>query len=313
MSLPCPFTVFRRTAGPILTASLMLVSAAIGAETKPFELNPDRVKISDPKGLNAKTYFVPGVNLVISCSGSVWAQSKKGGGNAQAHGIFYVQGLEKSLVQELARKVQDDFVAKLRETGATVLTYEDLKSDPLVTAHGRLSPDEKWGFPTTSKSPLTYIIATPTDAQSFARGIAASPTFWLQPMAKEKKLTVLTPEITFTVPQMWGEVDSGYKRDAAGIAVNSTMLLHGASIYVNNPQGSFTHIQIQTHGQRPASEVTGTVKKLSEDNTSFSSSWGRSSSDWVMKLDPDAFSDGVLRVGYAINTYVVAAVKKAQK
>jgi hypothetical protein len=250
---------------------------------------------------------------VISCSGSVWAQSKAGGGNAKAHGKFYVQGLEKPLLQELARKIQDDFVAKLRETGATVLTHEDLKADPLVTAHGRLSPDEKWGFPTTTKAPLTYIIAAPTDAQSFARGVAASPMFWLQPMAKEKKLIVLTPEITFTVPQMWGEVDSGYKRDSAGIAVNSTMLLQGASIFVNNPQGSFTNIQIMTHGQRPASEVTGTVKKLSEDKTQFSASWGQSSSDWVMKLDPEAFSNGVLRVGYAINDYVVAAVKKAQK
>ncbi len=251
--------------------------------------------------------------LVISCYGSVWAQSKKGGGNAQAHGKFYVRGLDKPLLQGLAQKLQGDFVAKLRATGATVLTHDDLKADPLVAGHGRLSPDDKWGFPTTSKDPLTYIRVTPTDEQQFERGLAASPTFWMHSLAKEKKLIVLLPEITFTVPQMWGEVDSGYKRDSAGIAVNSTMLLHGGMVYVDNPQGSFSSIQIQTHGKRPASEDTGAVRKMSEDTTNFSSSWGRYSSDWLMTLDPAAFSDGILRVGYAINDMTVAQVKKVQK
>lgn len=301
-----------RVAG-LFALSCFALAGSTRAEMKPFELNMDRVKIVDPKGLGAKTYFVPSVNLVVSCSGSVWAQSKKGGGNAQAHGKFYVSGLDKALLQDLARKLQDDFIAKLRATGATVLTYDDLKGDPAIAAHGRLSADAKWGFPTTTKDPLTYIRVTPTDEQEFERGLAASPTFWLHSLAKERKLTVLLPEITFTVPQMWGEVEAGYKRDSAGIAVNSVMLLHAGAIYVDNPQGSFTNIQIQTHGKRPASENTGTVQQMSLDKTQFSSSWGRSSSDWVMTLDPQAFSDGILRVGYAINSMVADQVKKVQK
>ena len=219
---PPLFSRVVRGTTPFLVSVLTLATVATAAETKSFELNPDRIKVVDPKGLAAQTYFVPGVNLVISCSGSVWAQSKKGGANAQAHGKFYVQGLDKSLVQELARKVQDDFVAKLRATGATVLTYDDLKSDPLVAGHGRRTADAKWNLPTRSKDPLTYIIATPTDAQAFEPGLAASAAFWLHAMAKEKKLIVLLPEITFTVPQMWGEVDAGYQRDSAGIAVIAT-------------------------------------------------------------------------------------------
>jgi hypothetical protein len=302
-----------RVAGLLLVSFVAMSTSLLRAEMKPFELNMERVKIVDPKGLAAPTYFVPSANLVVSCYGSVWAQSKKGGGNAQAHGKFYVRGLEKPLLQELARKVQDDFVAKLRATGATVLTYDDLKDHPLIAGRGRLSPDTKWGFPTWTQDPLTYLRVTPTDAQEFERGMAASPAFWMHSLSKEKNLIVLLPEITFTVPQMWGEVDAGYKRDSAGIAVNSAMMLHGAMIYVDNPKGSFTHIQIQQHGKRLASEVTGTIKLMSDDKTEFSRSWQRSSSDWVMTLDPQAFSDGILRVAYAINDMTVAQVKKVRK
>ncbi len=301
----------------LLSLALFLAPLAITAraEPKPWEINMERVKVVDAKGLanKANTYFVPSFNLTVSCSGSVWAQSRAGGANAQAHGKFYVKGLDKALLQGLARQLQDDLVAKLRATGATVLTYDDLKGDPRIAGHGRLSPDAKWGFPTWSQDPLTYVRVTPTDEQEFERGLAASPTFWMHAIAKEKNLIILLPEVTFTVPQMWGEVDSGYKRDSAGIAVNSAMMLHGAMIYVDNPQGSFTGIQVQQHGKRLAQEVTGKVRLMSEDKTEFSKAWQRSSSDWVMTLDPQAFSDGILRVATAINTMTVGQIKKVQK
>jgi hypothetical protein len=299
-------------------AALALLALTARAEMKPFELNMQRVKIVDPKGLAAPTYFVPAVKLVVTAQGSVWAQGKStnltsgSGVNAQAHGKYYVQGLEKGLLQDLARKVQDDLVAKLRATGATVLTYDDLKADPLVAGRERESADGKWGLPTTSKDGLTYVIAAPSDQQAFASAITG-PLFWFRGMAKEKKIIAIMPEITFTVPQMWGEKDEGYKRASASIAVNPVMLLQGAMIHVTNPQASFTNISIQTHGQRHAAEVTGTVKKMSEDKTNFSSTWGRSSSDYLFTLDPAAFSDGVLRVGYAINGMVADQVNKARK
>jgi hypothetical protein len=310
------FVSFRpaRFAGMFVLTLLSGLVVPARAETKPFEPNMERVKIVDAKGLAAPTYFVPGVNLIVTCAGDVWAQSKKGGGNAQAHGRFYVKGFEKALLQDLARQAQDDLVAKLRATGATVLTYDDLKDHPVVAGHGRRSPDPKWGLPTSSLfSNLTFLTAAPTDAQLYDRGMAAGAAFWLHPLAKEKKLVVILPEITLTVPQMWGEVDAGYKRDSAGVAVNTVMLLHAAAINVSNPQNSFTNISIQTHGKRPACEATGTMKLMSQDSTEFSKSWQRSSSDWVMTLDPQAFSGGVLRVTSAINTMIAEQVKKVRK
>jgi hypothetical protein len=298
--------------------ALSLCAVLARAETKPFELNMERVKIVDPKGLAAPTYFVPAVKLIVSAQGSVWAQGKSTNFSsdsdvtAQAHGKYFVQGLEKAMLQDLARKVQDDLVAKLRATGATVLTYDDLKADPLVAGRGRESADGKWGLPTTSKDGLTYVMASPSDAQAFESGVTG-PLFYLHGMVREKKIIAIQPEITFTVPQMWGEKDVGYKRAKASIGVNPVMILQAATIYVNNPQGSFTGIQIYTHGNRHAAEVTGTVKKMSEDKTQFTSLWGRSSSDYLFTLDPAAFADGVLRVGFAINSMIADQVKKVRK
>ncbi len=59
-----------------LALALVLSVIPARAEMKPWEINMDRVKVADPKGLAAKTYFVPSANLVVSCYGSVWAQSR---------------------------------------------------------------------------------------------------------------------------------------------------------------------------------------------------------------------------------------------
>lgn len=112
---------------------------------------------------------------------------------------------------------------------------------------------------------------------------------------------------------MWGETDSGYKRDSAGIAVNTVMLLHGAAIHVTNPQNRFMNISTQTHGKRTASDMTGTITLMSEDKSEFSKAWQRNSSDWVKMIDPAAFSDGVRRVGGAINAMIADQVKKVRK
>lgn len=306
-------------AGLFSILALALIVNPVRADLKPFDLNMDRVKVTAGNGYGySKTYFIPSVVLNISAFGDIWSQAKSGtfvGGkdlNAQAHGKFWVKGLDKPFVQELARKVQDDLVAKLRANGCTVLTYDDLKEHPELAGHGRSGADSKWGLPTMKAHPLTYVVATPSDAQAFDRPITG-PVFWMRGLAKEKQMVILVPEINFTVPQMWGEKDTGYKRASAGIGVNPAMKLGGAFIFAINGKGTATNIHIQEHGMRLAAEVAGTVKLASEDKTSFTSEWQRTSSDWLMTLDPQAFSDGILRVSYAINTLIANEVKKALK
>lgn len=294
-----------------LTTALALGANAQSAAMKPFELNMDRVKVSRFGGSlsSSNTFLVPTVNLLVTSHGSVWAQK----GGAQAHGKFYVEGLSRELMQELAAKIQDDLVTKLRSAGKTVLTYDDVKDDPVVAGQQRLKADAKWGLPIKGGwgQPLTFLIGTPSDAQAFDPPIQG-PVWAFRSLAKDKGLIVLVPEINLTVPQMFGETESGYKRDKAGIATDPAMVLEGAMIWGLDAKGS-ANIQVQRHGKRFASEVTGTIVKASEDKTNFSDAWRRTSSDFVMTLDQTAFVDGVLRVAYSLNTMTVGEIGKAKK
>jgi len=300
--------------------ALVLVLAAVagransaGAQSaamKPFELNMDRVKVNTFGGKlgDSRTYFVPAYTLVVSVHGSVWAQK----GGAQSHGKFFVEGLTQPLMHELATKLQNDLITRMRAAGYTVLTYEELKDHPDVAGRGRDKTDEKWGFPIRRGTPLTYIIAAPSEEQQFNNpGVGAAWPF--RGIAKEKQLMVLSPEVTFTVPQMWGQTRAGYATNSAGIATDPAMKLASAWIAAVNAKGGTVSILIQEHGMRLAAEVAGTIKQLKEEKYAFSKEWQRTSGDYSMTLDPVAFTDGIMRVGLAINTMILSEIAKAQK
>ncbi len=293
-----------------LALSLAAFSQPIAAQSaamKPFEFNMDRVTV---KGFNGKfdTYFIPSYDLVVSVKGSVWAQK----GGAQAHGKFFVDGLEKPMLHELATKLQDDLVARIKAAGYTVLTYADLKDHPDVVKRGLDQDDEKWGLPIRHGTPLTYVIAAPSDAQQFNNPIQGAGWPW-RGIAKEKQLVAMVPELTFSVPQMWGETRAGYSSNKAGINTDPAMVLESAFVKGMDGKGGGPYIFAQRHGTRLAAEAAGTITQLREDKTSFSKEWQRTSGDWSLTIDPAAFSDGVLRVGFALNALIVAEVVKAHK
>jgi hypothetical protein len=88
------------------------------------------------------------------------------------------------------------------------------------------------------------------------------------------------------------------------------MIFEGAKIYGGNPKGGQPPIQIQKHGQRTAADVAGKITKVSEDRTTVSHVFETTADDYIMQLDPTAFSDGILRVGFAVNDMIVAEIKK---
>ena len=206
-----------------LSLVVSLSALAQSPAMKPFDINMDRVKVSTFGGnfAGTKTYLVPTYTIHASVLGSVWA--KKGGANA--HGMYYVSGLDKAFLQDLATKLQDDLVKKLRGGGYTVLTYADVKGEPDVTGHSLMKVDDRFGLPSGGGfgAPVTFLIADPSDAQSFDVPVQG-PGWWLRGIAKAKDLTVIVPDLTFTTPQMFGQTTRNVFVDAAGEALAPAIL-----------------------------------------------------------------------------------------
>ncbi|MEP6590455.1 MAG: hypothetical protein ABJC19_04650 [Gemmatimonadota bacterium] len=275
-----------------------------------FELNMDRVSVKKFGGSlgDSKTYFVPTYDLLVSVHGSVWA--KKGG--AQAHGKFFVDGVTPELMHSLATRLQDDLVTGMRAAGYTVLTFEEMKGEPDVTKRGLDTDEEKWGFPVRGIAPLSYVIAAPSPAQQFNNPIQGPVWPW-RGIAKAKDLVAVSPELRFSLPQMWGETRAGVTTNQAGIAVDPAMVFEGGTIYSITRKGGGETILIQRHGERLAAENAGRITQLREDKTSFSSTWKRTSGDYAMVVDPVAFENGIMRVGKAVNTMLLNKLERAHK
>jgi hypothetical protein len=302
-----------RLRAALLSATLVGSALSLSAQSaamKPFDLNMDRVSFKKFGGsfADSKTYFVPTYDLLVSVHGSVWAQK----GGAQAHGKFFVDGLTKPLMHSIATKLQDDLVAKIRAAGFTVLTYADLKDDPDVAKRGLDKDEDKWDFPVRTIAPLSYIIAAPSAAQQFNNPIQGPAWPW-RGIAKAKDLVAVSPELHFTVPQMWGQTREGYSSKEAGIATDPAMIFEGGMVYSITRKGGGESIYLQRHGSRVASENAGKITKLNEDKTNFSSAWKRVSGDYSMTIDPVAFEDGILRVGMAVNTMIVQKMVEEHK
>jgi hypothetical protein len=303
-----------------LAAACTLSAATLSfAQPQPFVISPERVKQGWGMDLGGtKTIFIPTVILKVSVMGDFSAKKQSGmfsrkNASAQAHGQFYVKGLEKPLAQDLAAKVQADLVKRLRDSGYTVLTWDDLKDDPFLAAYARQKPEETWNMPLATGKPLSWVAATPTDAQAFETAGLTTIGFRMQSLAREKNFVIMVPEISYAVPQMWGETSSGYSRVEAGINIDPAMKLFWVNVWGANPKGGQAWMMVQDHGGRPASEKAGNFEKMSGSNMQISKSWTSSASDFLFTLDTQAFSDGVLRVGYAVNEYIVAEVNKAAK
>ena len=70
-------------------------------------------------------------------------------------------------------------------------------------------------------------------------------------------------------------------------------------------------IMVMQHGARMAAEVAGTIKKASKEETAHVNHvLEMKVSNYIMQLDQTAFSDGVLRVGFAVNDLILAEIKK---
>lgn len=292
-----------------IAALFMVISGVIHARQSPppFNINMDRVEITRKSNFaKSKTYFIPTVYLRVMARTQSTIRSKDSSG-ASVKAKIFIDGIEKSLFQGLAKQVYDDLVAKVRAAGYTVLTYEDVK--PELASMERMKVNGKFGFPTKlsdGASGVDFAIVTPSDEQALDYGITGI-IFRYRDLAKKKDAVVLVPDISFSISEVTGKTDSDIWGKSASLAVLPPMRLHAATVYGNDGT-----IYIKEHGSRLAAEVAGTAKKVSQENFDYAG-WSRTTGDYLFTIDPAAVSMGILRVGYAVNDLAVKTIKSEHK
>jgi hypothetical protein len=292
----------------LFAAALLATATSIRADpVMPFEINMQRVETMAPKKCGVTTtYIIPSLYLFIEARSTT--SSRNGGASTKAR--VFVEGLDKALLQALAKNVYDDLIAKMRAAGYTVLTYDDIKSD--VAAFGRMDPNPKYGMPTRHinlNTAIDWVVAAPSDEQAIGHGVTG-PTFAYRPLARARNATVFVPEIYFTLPQAGAAQSSTYTTREASVSFDPAMKLYAANMYGMPPDWSWCNVLVKEHGMRLAAPVAGRIQQLSQDEMNFDT-WSRTTGDFAFVLDRAAFSEGILRVGYAFNGLITGTAQKA--
>lgn len=187
----------------------------------------------------SNTVVVPTVFVKLLVEGKAFVSQQggyqigKSSNSVKASAKYKVIGIDKKLAQDIARQAYDNFVAKLRVAGYTVLTYDDIRERDYVKSADREKADATWGLPmeTSRAGNETYVVAAPSDEQLFKSGMAGGVfnqfISWGKP--KFKDATVIIPQYTITAPQVWGKKDASYSTISAAINTEPSMQLRSAA------------------------------------------------------------------------------------
>lgn len=295
--------------------ALAAVAAGAGAQSveqlPAWDINMDRVHITSANKCKAATYIVPTTYLYTSFRTKVSSWS----GHVSSKANVYTTGWDKAYLQSIARTMQDDLIAKLRATGATVLTYDDIRGD-LAGASLR-EPNRDLGISTHSDRfhpGLTFVVATPTDQQAIAAGGVVGPLLGAaQPFAaaaRRLNATVLVPSLLINAPYMEPQKDGSLYRTEVSIKYSPHVTLNGLAVVGVNATGTGScFFGADPMGWRPASVAAGHLEQ-SRDTSFTMEGVAQSRGDYVFTLDRDEFRRGVLRIDQTVNNVVVAAINK---
>jgi hypothetical protein len=312
------------------TLALALAAPPASADSKPlapgepvvFKLQRSRegdLRVSP-------TIIVPTVYLDLGVAGKVSGTKQGGSNTAKAKAHWAVGGLDKIFAQGIAKKIEDDLVAKLRAAGYTVKTWADIKDlEPMQKAERRPF-DATWGAPVAksafSGDSVTLTIA-PSDEQYFKTAMAwgAFNQFISRTKSVLGEGTILIPTFTIAAPQAWATTERGYKRVGATAHVAHGMNLSQARadfmtdkgsggtimtteqiINLNEKVGDLTEKDTTSHAGNAISAALGTLTGTGSIKSS--------SGYYHLEIDRASYEAAVLRAALAFNTVVADAAKK---
>lgn len=304
---------------------------AVVASAAPLAIAVKSAHVEDLSSYG-KVVVVPTAYVKLLVEGSVFAAkqasafSTLGGGSGnsvKAKAAYTVAGIDKAFAQGLAKQAYDDFVARLRGAGYTVLTYEDIKGRDYVASASRDTGNATWGMPTEKVigSRDTYVVAAPSDEMAFKVGFTGVFAEFVS-MGKPRftDAAVVIPIYTINAPLASTETGSGFNRIEAAASVNPAMNLQAASaMWMGAPKvrmgGSMLPGVMTKEPVLHVVESAGTLSK--EDTTSKSAnavsktlslfgggSISSNSADYTYTIDRAAYSGGVLRAATGFNAEV---------
>ncbi|HEY2094337.1 MAG TPA: hypothetical protein VGJ81_20910 [Thermoanaerobaculia bacterium] len=82
------------------------------------------------------------------------------------------------------------------------------------------------------------------------------------------------PELSFTTPQMYGQVERSVWTDSAGVSMDPRMIFEGATVIGLTPKGGGPAISVQQHGKRLAADVAGKIDEGEREQVSRLNAYG---------------------------------------
>jgi hypothetical protein len=329
-----PFAV---VAGSLLAAlalaPLQAQSPAAGLLSIPDPVALDKqIDLDGGKHLkDMKTIIIPTVLLRVSARGSLTVVNQgrffeTDGNTAKATAKFVVAGLDKAYIQDLARQLQNDLVARLRNAGFTVLTWDDIKANPEVVAMKRYKADAPYevptGGPTGSKN--TYLMAFPSDEQ------AIDPPFqgyaWgFRKVAKDLDAGIMVPEYLVEAPLLTGAKKHGVSTRGVTVSVFPEMTV-SAFMPFNTAKGAWGSLRLKSAIGDLADSV-GTLGEAKDNSPEFANALSKGLAQlsgvgaisskvnvWGMLVNRDAYATalrrGVVSVHIAAEKAITAERQK---
>jgi hypothetical protein len=288
---------------------------------------------------NSNTIVVPTAYVKLLVEGSAFVAQQGGyrvgsdANSVKASAKYKVIGIDKKLAQDIALQAYDDFVAKLRAAGYTVLTYKDIRNRDFVQAAEREKADANWGLPVeeSRSGKETFVVAAPSDEQQFVSGMNGGVFNQFIHYGKPKfsDATVIIPQYTITAPQVWGAANGSYSTISAAIKTSPSMQLQSAfAPWMGAPVVRIMHgiPGVQTKGAITIAGKVGELEKAADTtpatanalSTGLSMLTGQGSirqdsSEYTLTIDRNAYLAGALKGTGEFNAQVAGVALAAKK
>jgi hypothetical protein len=298
-----------KTFGNRLRAATLLAAllAATPASTQTFsnagfEINRERVKLGTINSCaKSAAYLVPTLYLYTSARKSLSAGG--GLGRAKSKARVFIEGLSKTELQDIARRIHAEIVARLRAAGFNVLTFDDVRSD--VADKARMSANPRYGMPTHDSRAwpgMDFTVATPSDEQALDYGLMGPQSNFAK-AAQRTGATLLLPEIYLTLPQLGATAShtetQTWRSSEANISFDPAMHFAGATVYGATAKGGWCSIGVPEHGVRVPAAIAGQFKELSVTGDQ-AGEWSVKRGDFTFIVDQAAFRTGALAAGRSL-------------